>query len=349
MARTGVTYFDIAKAADAIKTSGQEPTVDRVREHLGTGSKSTIAPLLKRWRADNKGAADPKGLPDDLVDVVKSLHERVLQMADLKIDQAKKQFNSVAEKLHKELAEARNTIDQLTSHQDDLEQQLDTAEKEKRLLGKSLEDTRVAIAKCESQRDEAGSRVFELKETVKELKQENRDIRDHFEHYQRRTAEDRQLERAQFHTTNQQLQDQVEISTSKLTHAETQIVEQTKENTQHQAAINKLNTSNHSLQQEIGNKNAELKTLNDNVEASLSKNQELYLQNDLLREKLASLTAQQSAADKDVALLTQSLNKLESELRETKDKMALLVDENKSVLQEKAVIQGQLKQLQSAL
>jgi hypothetical protein len=29
MARAGVTYHDIAKAAEAVKTQGQEPTVDR--------------------------------------------------------------------------------------------------------------------------------------------------------------------------------------------------------------------------------------------------------------------------------------------------------------------------------
>lgn len=55
MARAGVTYHDVAKAAATIKTQGQEPTVDRVREHLGTGSKSTIAPAaealaIRKWR-----------------------------------------------------------------------------------------------------------------------------------------------------------------------------------------------------------------------------------------------------------------------------------------------------------
>ena len=50
MARTGVTYIDIIKASEAIKESGHDPTVDRVREFLGTGSKSTIAPLLKKWK-----------------------------------------------------------------------------------------------------------------------------------------------------------------------------------------------------------------------------------------------------------------------------------------------------------
>jgi len=94
MARAGVTYHDISKAAEAIKTQGQEPTVDRVREHLGTGSKSTIAPLLKRWRSDNGEAAAVSGLPNDLVEVVKALHERVQQMADHRIEQASQEFET---------------------------------------------------------------------------------------------------------------------------------------------------------------------------------------------------------------------------------------------------------------
>ena len=44
MARPGVTYYDISRAAEAVKARGCEPTIDRVREQLGTGSKSTIAP-----------------------------------------------------------------------------------------------------------------------------------------------------------------------------------------------------------------------------------------------------------------------------------------------------------------
>ena len=48
MARTGVRYYDVAQAADALQEIGLEPTIDRVRERLGTGSKSTLAPLLKR-------------------------------------------------------------------------------------------------------------------------------------------------------------------------------------------------------------------------------------------------------------------------------------------------------------
>ena len=86
MARIGVTYIDIAKAAQAIKSHNQEPTVDRVREHLGTGSKSTIAPLLKRWRSENTGAASPEGLPKELITSVKSLYVRILLMVNTNSD-----------------------------------------------------------------------------------------------------------------------------------------------------------------------------------------------------------------------------------------------------------------------
>ena len=115
MARSGVTYHDVAKAAEAIKSQRQEPTVDRVREHLGTGSKSTIAPLLKRWRSDNGEAADIGGLPNDLIEVVKSLYERVQQMADHRIEQARQEFEGFNQELRKELTDAKNTIVQLTA------------------------------------------------------------------------------------------------------------------------------------------------------------------------------------------------------------------------------------------
>ena len=169
MARAGVTYHDVAKAAEAIKTQGQEPTVDRVRERLGTGSKSTIAPLLKRWRSDNGEAADVSRLPSDLVEVVKSLHERVQQMADHRIERARQESKASNDELRKELNNANNTITQLTARQQDLENQIERLNKEKREQNRSLEDVRVNLAKAESQRDEAITRTTELKKSVAEI------------------------------------------------------------------------------------------------------------------------------------------------------------------------------------
>ncbi len=349
MARTGVTYNDITKAAESIKSRGQEPTVDRVREHLGTGSKSTIAPLLKRWRSSNGDPASIEGLPNDLVEVVKSLHDRVQQMAEHKVELARTEFNSITEGLQQELTEARNSITQLTSRQKEQEQQLQTTQEHNQALSQSLEESRIDAAKYEFQRNETKVRVTELKMTIEELRQESRDVREHFEHYQQRTAEDRQQERDQFRLSNQQLQTQTQRLTDQLSKAEAQISAQIKERAGDLKTIEDLSAKLRSSQQQEATKDKEFDVLNDRYQAEAKKNNKLEGQIDELQQRLNSLIGLHSVADKEVEVLKHSLEQIEMELQETKDKNTLLTDENKVILQEKAVLQGQFKQLQSSL
>lgn len=131
-------------------------------------------------------------------------------MADHRIEQARREFEASNEELRKELTHASNSIEQLTARQQDLDDQIARLTEEKSLQDKSLEDARVGLVKAESQRDEAVARIAELKESVAELKQENKDIRDHFDHYQQRAAEDRQQEREQFCMVKQGVKDQIQ-------------------------------------------------------------------------------------------------------------------------------------------
>lgn len=349
MARAGVTYHDVAKAAEAIKSHCQEPTVDRVREQLGTGSKSTIAPLLKRWRSDNGEAADVGGLPNDLVEVVKALHERVQQMADHRIAQARQEFEALNEELRKTLTNANNTITQLTARQQDLENQIERLSKEKNGQDKSLEDARISLAKAESQRDEAVARTTDLKESVSELKQENRDIRDHFEHYQQRTAEDRQQEREQFRMVNQGLKDQIQDLQHRLTQAELRASELFDANAQLQRNADELKQANAALNSDLNGKIKDFQNLKHQFEEALTESRKYQHKNDQLTENMAVLTTQKAGVDKQVAVLSQALETAKAELKITQDKVAFLTDENKVILQEKAVIQGQFKQLQGSL
>lgn len=349
MARAGVTYHDVAKAAEAIKSQRQEPTVDRVREHLGTGSKSTIAPLLKRWRSDNGEAADIGGLPNDLVEVVKSLHERVQLMADHRIEQARQEFEGFNQELRKELTDTKNTIAQLTARQQDLDSQIERQNKEKGEVDKSLEDARISLVKAESQRDEAIARATELKGSVAELKQENKDIREHFEHYQQRTAEDRQQEREQFRTVTQGLKDQVLDLQHRLTLAETKASELSDANAQLQSNAGKLEQANATLNRELNGKIEDVRDLKRDLEDALTKYRDFQHKNEQLVENVAVITTQKAEVEKQVAVLSQALETAKAELKACQDKIAFLTDENKVILQEKALIQGQFKQLQDSL
>ena len=48
MAR-GITEDDVWQAADALIQEGQRPTIERIRQRLGSGSPNTVSPMLERW------------------------------------------------------------------------------------------------------------------------------------------------------------------------------------------------------------------------------------------------------------------------------------------------------------
>ena len=58
MARPGVTYIEVANAAEVIQGLGQNPTVDRVLSQLGTGAKAPS----RRYSNNGKRTSD-KVLP----------------------------------------------------------------------------------------------------------------------------------------------------------------------------------------------------------------------------------------------------------------------------------------------
>jgi hypothetical protein len=49
MAR-GITQDQVNEAARSILTTGERPTVERVRIALGTGSPNTVTRMLDAWR-----------------------------------------------------------------------------------------------------------------------------------------------------------------------------------------------------------------------------------------------------------------------------------------------------------
>lgn len=80
MGRAGILFSQVAKAAAKLVEDGKNPTVDNVREALGsTGSKSTIAPMLKRWKAEH--AEDiveaELGVPAELLHAIKGVYDKL--------------------------------------------------------------------------------------------------------------------------------------------------------------------------------------------------------------------------------------------------------------------------------
>lgn len=54
MANVGIEKQDVFGAADEILAGGKEPTIQAIREKLGTGSLTTISKHLKDWQASKR-------------------------------------------------------------------------------------------------------------------------------------------------------------------------------------------------------------------------------------------------------------------------------------------------------
>jgi hypothetical protein len=81
----GVQREDVWAAADAVLLAGEKPTIERVRQHLGSGSPNTVGPLLEQWfkhlgaRLQDPGAfAAPAGVPDPVLQAARHFWETAL-------------------------------------------------------------------------------------------------------------------------------------------------------------------------------------------------------------------------------------------------------------------------------
>ncbi len=64
---------------------------------------------------------------------------------------------------------------------------------------------------------------------------------------------------------------------------------------------------------------------------------------------MAVITIQKADISEELAVLSQVLETAKAKLKDCQDKIVFLTDENKVILQEKAMLQGKFKQLEDAL
>lgn len=131
MARPGISYQDVATAAQQLVAAEKQPTIENIRIMLGTGSHSTIASHLRAWKNhqdSNHLTATKENLPDELLGILKGLWERVMDTAGDKIqmiqEEAAQQINELKTeviRLQKENAYWQEQYQQLKALKDVLE------------------------------------------------------------------------------------------------------------------------------------------------------------------------------------------------------------------------------------
>ncbi|WP_018416683.1 DNA-binding protein [Teredinibacter turnerae] len=345
MARLGVTFDDISHAATAIVEAGEEPTVDRVRERLGTGSKSTIAPLLKRWRSERVREVNTEGLPEELLTAIKTLHRQVNIAADKRIASASESYQAELNALTTRLNESRTEASTLADQVEQLERKLAAAEQALEERTSNLIDTQNLLERESLKCQQADALLLEARDAVNELKQENREARAQFAHYQERSAEDRQSEREQFRTTNQQLMIQIDALRAQVASFEERGVQAAAENQDLRKHNLALEQDQIRITHQCDTLAAQVCQLTEALEVEQAQSCQLKAENIAVIEKLALAANANKASEKELLLVNQSLTRTDKELERCRQALADRTLESRELLKELAVLQGQLKQI----
>jgi chromosome segregation ATPase len=349
MSRPGITYHEVANAAIQIQGENENPTVDRVREILETGSKSTIARYLKEWKSKTGHVAGSDGIPQELISIVKGLWERLKAETEHQITRHQQEtaHNITEAKQALTQEQKRNADSQTRIYQ--LEEQLHQEKCLSAILHQSLEEEKRSNAKLAERNDQLAQQRIDQKSEIERLHQLLAHIQTNQEHYQ---------------ASMQKLREEQILS------AEKQKAVYDRETSHLKQEIASIRELKNRLQQNSDQFLAELKLLKDqNDILIIEKNHysqqlqekitdETVLQNQLDQLNQSSVAHQRKIEDKNgaiielekqLAVLTDQLKNLKQSLQDAQDTIRILRDEKLYLTQEKSHIEGQFKQLQAAL
>lgn len=172
----GVQRQDVWEAADAVLLQGGKPTIERVRQHLGSGSPNTVGPHLDQWfkhlgkRIQDPAAfTTPHGVPDPVLQVAQHLWETALTQTrsdfEDRLQEGLKEAASAVEE-EKERAElASVTADEAISRATRLEETLDE-------MGPLFNQAREDLAAQQARLDEVRGAWASAKEQLKKEREE---------------------------------------------------------------------------------------------------------------------------------------------------------------------------------
>ena len=338
MARAGITYAEVEQAASDLAVDGKNPTVDAGRAALGgTGSKSTLAPMLKRWKSAHREqvSAQQQGLPKELLEVVKGLHAHLQQEAQLKVQAAQAGAQAVVAGCRQQLADADAATAELAARRDALEADLAQEKTRREQLETVHHALQLACATAQAQGAGLMQRLTDRQNEIDSLNRQLNQSRTQFEHYQEAVATQRANEREEA----QQRCNRLEQELGELRRS---LASQQKTITQREAQLEQVSQYSDRLERE-------LHTLRQTHQAVVAERQqlgqEIGTQSVLcseLRAQLKTVSQTMSEARSELAVLHHQTPQLQARLLTLENRAEALQLENQLLMLEKARLEGRL-------
>ena len=349
MARGGVTYSDIANAADTIKNKGQNPTVDRVLNLMGTGSKSTIGPHLKAWKEANLEHNEVSDLPTNLITAVRELHQRLQSEADTQVENANQKMVIQKVQHNEEIEKLSNEINSLTKLVKELQQNEVSLVVENKGLDKDLEKANLRIAHLESKNDSDEKMIVELKKSRAEMHHQLKLAHEQQEHYQLKIAEERAIERNESQAIKANLSDQISVLNRQIIAANEHLLHSQQQTNELSIKLQSLGDLVHTLERDAVKKDSIISTLEEkNIqnERNIKENLET---NRVLNALKLTQSNQISGLTSECSTLKEALSIARKDIELSQNRLENKTEAYLEVCQEKRVLETQLITLQNSI
>ena len=198
MARPGITYIDVSKAAEKISNNKMDVTVDRVREELGTGSKSTIAPLLKRWKTLKKSDEKMSAIPDDVLKAISDWYLLIQEKMNSELAKEKSKYDEKKSALNEEKKGFINTIKQHSEKEKELKDKINQLQDQLTNLTDQFQAEKIKNAQISEKHQHTQRSLNENKQALNEKQEQLSHLQKQYDHYQEKTMEERSKEIARF-------------------------------------------------------------------------------------------------------------------------------------------------------
>lgn len=340
MARTGIGYRDVANAAEKLQGQERNPTVDNIRELLGTGSKSTILRYLNDWKAQSSDVW-ATGVPQELAALVKGLWEQLQTKAEQKITQHQEEAQIEVKTSEEKHKAALKESKALQTQVQQLEQKLFQEQEGAKVLTQELSKERLEVSKNIE-------RVRSLEEQVASQQKEHaklhillKNMQNNLEHYQtamQKLQQEQALaverQQNQFEQELSYLRNQLSDSVNEKNHFALQV-----EKLHHQLeGLEQYKTQNQTLEQK--SKEYQIRTITLEESSKILRSQHADLLKTVEKKQQALVVSEQR-----VAVVISQCGDLKQALQQAEDKISTLRHEQLFIAQEKAHLEGQLKEL----
>jgi chromosome segregation ATPase len=207
MARAGIYKSEVLRARDKLLATGRNPSIDAVREVLGTGSKSTIYRYLKEIEEEEGGATGTRvAVSEAIQDLVGRLAVRLNEEAEERVTVAEAKHTEQLIQ-HQQAAAALKTETQSTRQQ--LEQSQRGLADEKASHSKTSEALRSKTLEC----TQLAQQVVDLQERIaaeerhrQSLEEKHQHARQALEHFRQSTKDQREQDQRKHEQQVQYLQ-----------------------------------------------------------------------------------------------------------------------------------------------